>query len=150
MGEFLNPKSMLTPGAAGAVMMFVVNGLGTPFPDLPRRYVALALSFLLSALIVLKLPAIRLPERLGYWVLNSFMIFVIGFGANTLGREATSTPPTADREHSMSFALVSSAYAAETAPKKPAAPARPAGDKKKAEPEKADKAKTEKAFFKKW
>jgi hypothetical protein len=44
MNEFLNPKSMSTPGAAGALMMLIANALCTHFPGFPFRYAQLALT----------------------------------------------------------------------------------------------------------
>jgi len=35
MKEFINPKSMLTPGLADSLMMFLVNGIAVPFPEIP-------------------------------------------------------------------------------------------------------------------
>ncbi len=90
MKEFLNPKSMVTPGVAGATMMFLVNGLSVPFPDLPARYVALGLSFMIGLLVV-NAVKLKLLERGVYWVLNSLVIFVVGFGANSLGHDATTS-----------------------------------------------------------
>src|SRR5919109_4759486 len=90
MNDFLNPKSMLTPGIAGSVTMFIVNGLAIPFPDLPSRYVALALSFALGAL-ALHAAKMTLIERVAYWFVNSLIIFVVGFGTNHLARQASSS-----------------------------------------------------------
>ena len=53
MNDFLNPKSMRTPGVAGSLMMFLVNGLASQFPELPARYLALCLSFLLGSIVIL-------------------------------------------------------------------------------------------------
>src|SRR5512140_765035 len=94
MSEFLNPKSMITPGIAGAVMMFLVNGLSVPFPELPQRWLALGLSLLIGALVVLRQSDLKLVSRLGFWVLNSLVIFVVGFGSNNLARDASSAPPS--------------------------------------------------------
>ena len=117
MKEFLNPKSMLTPGVAGGTMMFLVNGLSAPFPELPVRYVALALSFLIGA-VVFNAANLKLVERAVYWVLNSLVIFVVGFGAASIGYEASRGPvasgatvPVAERV--VPAWLVASAYAAE-------------------------------------
>src|SRR5438132_6638421 len=89
--EFLNPKSMTTPGLAGATIMFLVNGLSVPFPELSPRYAALGLSFAVGAL-VFKADGLKLGERFLYWVLNSLVIFVVGFGTASLAHKATATP----------------------------------------------------------
>lgn len=131
MNEFLNPKSMITPGAAGALMMFLVNGLAAPFPELPVRYVALVLSFVIGAFIMFKAPRLKVPERVVYWVVNSLVIFVVGFGASRLGREAAT--PSANGDASMFSAFVPSAYAQEptgVAASKEKAKAEPAADEK--------------------
>jgi hypothetical protein len=45
MQDFLNPKSMLTPGVTRTFMMFLVNGLLGQFPELSPRFTALGISF---------------------------------------------------------------------------------------------------------
>jgi len=94
MDEFLNPKSMITPGAAGAIIMFLVNGLALPFPELPTRYVALGLSFLIATL-VFSAPGLKLTVRGVFWVVNSLLIFVAAFGSANLGHQATVDHPSA-------------------------------------------------------
>lgn len=84
MKDFLNPKSMMTPGAAGAIMMFLANGLCSQFPELAFRYVALALSVALASAI-LKTAAMKVPEKVFYWLMNSLVIFVVGIGASNVG-----------------------------------------------------------------
>jgi hypothetical protein len=70
MQEFLNPKSMLTPGIAGTTMMFIVNGLCTAFPELSPRYLAIFLSFVIASC-VLKTVGMSLVQRGIYWFLNA-------------------------------------------------------------------------------
>jgi hypothetical protein len=74
MNDFLNPKSMMTPGAAGALVMFLSNAVCFQFPDIAPRWVALLLSFVLGALVV---TAVRLKPfpRLGFCLVNSLIIF---------------------------------------------------------------------------
>jgi len=117
MQEYLNPKSMITPGVAGALVTFLVNGLALPFPALPGRYVALALSFAMGALVV---TAVRMKvfERIVYWALNSLVIFVVGFGTNDLGRAAT-VDPLGGTPSALAF-LVPAAYASADDPPAPA------------------------------
>lgn len=94
MNEFLNPKSMLTPGVAGSLMMFLVNGIGCQFPELPMRYLALVLSFLIGSVVWFSEINGRAPmvQKGIYWVLNSLVIFVVGFGTSNLAADATTGP----------------------------------------------------------
>lgn len=176
MSEFLNPKSMITPGIAGAVMMFLVNGLSVPFPELPQRWLALGLSLLIGALVVLRQSDIQLVSRLGFWVLNSLVIFVVGFGSNNLARDVVNAPPSVAARggpaepHAALSLLFPSAYAQDPAAAtggKPAERSKEEAEKlraqvealkaenarlqteaKKSEPPDASEPKT--AFFKKW
>lgn len=91
MKDFLNPKSMLTPGAAGALIMFLVNGLCFTFPELAPRYVALALSFVIGGLAVSG-GTIKPLERGVYWFLNSLIIFCMGMGTANLASSAAGAP----------------------------------------------------------
>jgi uncharacterized membrane protein len=101
MNDFLNPKSMLTPGVAGSLMMFLVNGLASQFPELPARYLALFLSFLLGSIVWFAEVEgrARMVQKAVYWVLNSLLIFVIGFGTTHLAAEATAGPAPAGAPH---------------------------------------------------
>jgi len=89
--EFLNPKSMLTPGAAGSLTMLIANTLWFTF-SLPQRYSALAVSFLF-ALIVLAAHNLSLLQRLAFYVLNALIIFAVAIGTNAAGLAATRTGP---------------------------------------------------------
>lgn len=51
LGDFLDPESMLTPGIAGSVVMFVTNALAVNF-HLHRAYTGLFLSFLVGLMIL--------------------------------------------------------------------------------------------------
>jgi hypothetical protein len=115
MEEFLNPKSMVTPGVAGGVMMFIVNGLSGPFPEVTPRYSALLLSFLIGAFIVLKAKNIGAIERVLYWVVTSLVVFVVGWGSNSVGK-ATLGASAGAGQVGLS-ALVPSAYADDATPK---------------------------------
>src|SRR6266404_600519 len=95
MDDFLNPKSMATPGVAGALIMFLVNGLSVPFPDLPARYMALGLSFV-AGTVVFGAAKLGIVHRFAFWVLNSLIIFVVGYGSAALGHNATAA---ATEEH---------------------------------------------------
>ena len=86
MKDFINPKSMLTPGVAGSLMMFLVNGVTLQFPEIPIRFLALFLSFLIGAIVWASETEGKLAvvQKAIYWVLNSLIIFVVGFGAANL------------------------------------------------------------------
>jgi len=91
MQDFLNPKSMLTPGVTGTFVMFLVNGLLGQFPELSPRFTALGISFLIGALVFYshRLHEARVYEKGAYWVLNSLIVFVVGFGATHIAADVT-------------------------------------------------------------
>ncbi|MDD2463564.1 MAG: hypothetical protein PHI97_06165 [Desulfobulbus sp.] len=117
MNEFLNPKSMLTPGVAGSLMMFLVNGIGCQFPELPMRYAALFLSFLIGSVVWFSELEGRAPmvQKGIYWVLNSLVIFVVGFGTANLAADATAGAPSKPPQALNLFAPAS-AYADQSTP----------------------------------
>ena len=81
-GQFLNPEAMLTPGIAGALVMFITNGLASNFP-ISRVYTGLFLSFILGLLVLVA----NRPwwVKAVYYLVNSLIIFVVAFGANGIG-----------------------------------------------------------------
>jgi len=85
--DFLNPKSILTPGIAGGISMVISNTLWMNF-GLTPRWSGLVISFLLG-LLVLATVEIVLWQKGIYWVLNSLIIFSVGAGTNTVGARAT-------------------------------------------------------------
>jgi hypothetical protein len=95
--DFINPKSMITPGAAGAITMAITNVLTSEFAPMPANWTALIVSFLFGALTFLY--AAQLFARLIYFIINSLIIFVMAHGANAIGISATkpaNTAPTAE------------------------------------------------------
>jgi len=88
MNDFLNPKSMLTPGVAGAMVMLLSNAICQAFPEVAFRYMALGISFLLGS-VLLSEKTIELTRRFGFWVLNSLIIFAMGVGATNIGANLT-------------------------------------------------------------
>lgn len=86
MNDFLNPKSMLTPGAAGALMMLIANTLCSTFPELGFRYVALGMSFLIGAFAIASVTDLSRLSRGGFWVMNSLVIFCVGVGTSNIAR----------------------------------------------------------------
>jgi hypothetical protein len=105
MNSFLDAKSMLTPGIAGAVVMLVTNALAGTF-SLPGKWVALVLSFV-CGLLVFGDKKLTVGPRITFYVLNSLIVFATAVGANGIGAaastetkagpaavaEATPTPP---------------------------------------------------------
>jgi uncharacterized membrane protein YkvI len=85
--QFLNSKSMLTPGIAGAMVMLIANALGQQF-ELPVRWAALLLAFLVGTIVFADK---RTPgwQRAVLYFLNSLLIFSIAVGSNTVGRTVT-------------------------------------------------------------
>jgi hypothetical protein len=94
VNDFLNPKSMLTPGAAGAFLMFLVNGVCFSFPELAPRYVALGLSFVIG-LVSFAAVDVKPVLRATLWVLNSLIIFTMGMGAAKVASVASGPQQTA-------------------------------------------------------
>ena len=88
MNEFLNPKSMLTPGVAGAMVMLLSNAICQAFPEVAFRYMALGISFLLGS-VLLSEKSMEFTRRFGFWVLNSLIIFAMGVGATNIGANLT-------------------------------------------------------------
>ena len=81
--EFLNPKSMLTPGIAGGIVMLITNTLLNQF-GLEARWTALILSFLL-ALVVFLSVAIPAWQRAVFYFFNALIIFSVAAGTNQVG-----------------------------------------------------------------
>jgi hypothetical protein len=81
--EFLNSKSMVTPGIAGGTVMLITNALGAQF-DLPHRWIALALSFAVGLIAFADRNA-DWWQRPVFYLLNSLLIFAIAVGSNTVG-----------------------------------------------------------------
>ena len=84
LDEFLNPKSMLTPGLAGVLMMVISNTLYVQF-SLPTKYTALVISGAISLLVVRGMKNVPLLERIIYWGFNTMIVFSMGLGAHSLG-----------------------------------------------------------------
>jgi len=84
MTEWLNPKSMTTPGVAGGLTLMITNTLGNSFGT-PLAWTALAISALFG-LIVLVVNA-PIWQRAVFWILNSLIIFCVAMGSNIMGIE---------------------------------------------------------------
>jgi len=86
--DFLNPKSMLTPGIAGGLAVSISMPLVTAF-NLKYPWVLLAISFLFSLSVVISFRE-KVPLRCVYCVLNTLVIFSVSFGAG----KTIDPPPT--------------------------------------------------------
>lgn len=82
MNEFLNPKSMITPGVAGSIVMLVGNAVVLQFPEAPFRWVIVILSFVVGTIVFQ--AALPLMERLAFWAINSLIIFAVGIGTSNV------------------------------------------------------------------
>ncbi len=89
VSEFLNPKSMLTPGICGAVIMVAANALGAAFEleGPARSLVCLVLSFLAGTM-VFAAGVKKLGPKIAFYVLNSLIIFSSAAGVNFSGQKA--------------------------------------------------------------
>src|SRR6185312_16480802 len=81
--EFLNPNSMITPGAAGAFTMVITNTLCQQFEPLAANYTGLAVSFLFGTMVFSY--GASLVRRGMYFFINSLIIFVVAMGSNAIG-----------------------------------------------------------------
>jgi len=105
--DFLNPRSMLTPGFAGGLTVLINNALAGAF-GLPGNYLgysALAISALFATLVLV--GGVPLVQRIVFYVLNTLIIFCVAMGSNTTVRELRNTSATA-------MMLVAPAYAGST------------------------------------
>lgn len=86
LDEFLNPKSMVTPGIAGAMTTLLTATLANQF-SVPSNWTALIISFAFGLLVAL--GALPWWQRAIFYVVNSLIIFSVAVGANTAGVAAT-------------------------------------------------------------
>jgi len=108
MNDFVNPKSMMTPGAAGALVMFLSNAVSFQFPEVTPRWLALALSFVLGAIVV----GAAKPKVLaasGLWLVNSLVIFAVAVGS--AGEAAKMAGPAASGVAAAVNRIIPSAHA---------------------------------------
>jgi hypothetical protein len=83
MNDFLNAKSMVTPGVAGGLVMLISNTCAAQF-DLTPKWTALVLSALLGLLVVCILVAPIWQKGL-LWFFNALVIFSMAMGTNQAG-----------------------------------------------------------------
>jgi choline-glycine betaine transporter len=106
--DFLNPRSMLTPGFAGGLTVLINNALAGAF-GLPGNYLgysALAISALFATLVLT--AGVPLIQRIVFYVLNTLIIFCVAMGSNSTVRELRNTSATT------ALMLVAPAYAGST------------------------------------
>ncbi len=95
MDEYLNSKSMLAPGVAGATTTMITGTLASQF-GFPGNYMALVVSFLLG-LIVFSDKTIPMLQRLLFYLANSMIIFTVAVGLNTAGAAAVNADKVQER-----------------------------------------------------
>lgn len=86
--DFLNPKSMLTPGVAGGFTMMIANTLWFQF-GFPQKWSALLISFMFG-LIVFVVKDVPRWQQVTYYLLNSLIVFSMSVGTNSIGSVAAT------------------------------------------------------------
>lgn len=85
--EFVNPKSMLTPGAAAAVVATVAGAIFSTF-GLQLPFVLLFCSLFVGAVVFFSRefadPGMRIHVKTFFYVLNSFIIFAMATGTHAV------------------------------------------------------------------
>lgn len=87
--EFLNPNSMMTPGAAGAFTMVITNTLCQQFDSLPLNYTGLAVSLMFGTLVFGY--GASLARKMMYFFINSLIIFVVAMGSSAIGARVSNS-----------------------------------------------------------
>ena len=92
--EFLNPKSMITPGAAGSMTMLIANTLYTQF-NIEPKWSGLTISFIFAFFVVSRLRMI-VWQRALLLFLNGMIVFSVAIGTTTVfAKSNTSNNATA-------------------------------------------------------
>ncbi|HEX4441337.1 MAG TPA: hypothetical protein VH854_14760 [Thermoanaerobaculia bacterium] len=142
MDNFLDAKSMITPGVAGTLVMLLTNALSNNF-SLPGKWVALVLSFV-CGLLVFGDKKLSVGPRVAFYVVNSLIIFATAVGANGIGAAASTEPQAAPAAVAAAPATPTAVAAAPTA-----APASTPGVVART-PRPIERLKEQPAFFKPW
>jgi SPOR domain len=82
---FLQPESMVTPGALGALVMLITNSLA-PLIELDRRWIGLLLAFVFGSIAIVKASSII--QKSLFYIINSLIIFSVAAGTNQVGLAA--------------------------------------------------------------
>jgi hypothetical protein len=85
LDQFLQPQSMVTPGALGAIAMMGTNAIAGNFAYMSLPFTALLLSGLFGLAALVKSTSI--PEKVLYYVLNTIIIFSVATGSNKIGQQ---------------------------------------------------------------
>jgi hypothetical protein len=108
LNQFLEPTSMITPGAAGGTVMLIASALNVNF-SISTALAAIVLSFVFGLLCVVS-AAYSIPTKALLYVINSLIIFCVATGSGrTLQNITGQTPVSATANISLPF--IGSAYA---------------------------------------
>ena len=91
MNQFLNSKSMITPGVAGGIVTLIAATLSSQF-GLPAKWIALLASLLIALLIFFADQVETLLARAIILVLNTMIIFSVAVGTNVTGKAVQPVP----------------------------------------------------------
>jgi hypothetical protein len=90
VNEFVNSKSMVTPGLAGGLVMTITNAIDVKFGcGIYLPHFVLAFSFLVGFVVFIDQNVKSWLSKIALYMLNSFIIFAMASGTNTLGVKAT-------------------------------------------------------------
>jgi hypothetical protein len=95
MNDFLNSKSMITPGVAGGLVTLIAATASSQF-GMPAKWVALIASALIALFIFISDKAGPVAARMIVFVLNACIIFSVSVGTNTAivaAKNARTTAP---------------------------------------------------------
>lgn len=86
--DFVNSKSMATPGFAGGLVVLLANSLIGAFAIQEyRSFCVLGLSFLVGAVVFADMQ-VRPGIRFVFYVINSLIVFAVAMGANSVANRA--------------------------------------------------------------
>ena len=142
MNDFLNAKSMVTPGVAGGLVMLISNTCANNFALAPK-WTALALSGLLALLVVCILAAPLWQKGL-LWLFNALVIFSMAMGTNQAG--ASLNQP----ETQQARGPYPTPAATPVITPAPSPSASPAPTPRKIDPKTFDVFRKQQSFFRKW
>lgn len=87
MEDFVNSKSMLTPGVAGALALMITGTLASQF-ELPGNWTGLITSFILGTSVWADKKLTPGFMKVLFYIINSLIIFSVAMGLNTAGMAA--------------------------------------------------------------
>jgi hypothetical protein len=86
--DFVNSKSMVTPGFAGGLVMLLANSLIGAFDLVAyRSFFVLGLSFLVGVVVFID-TQVRPGVRFALYVINSLVVFSVAMGTNSVANQA--------------------------------------------------------------